>query len=176
MITILLAAGIYMQITGIGILRIIPGQIAAENCLIRDYILLIGISLPKTGKTPSQLYITDQQKGNRPITRINPFPPVRSIPTLRHSNFISTISKTQSILKIPIGVLPARSVIDTRGIDIHMNRVATSTPLNYEERETMGARVQLMIHATGKVRDVYPVVPYKPIYVEAIEIKHCVAR
>jgi hypothetical protein len=33
-----------------------------------------------------------------------------------------------------------------------------------------------MIHATGKVRDVYPVEPYKPIYVDAIEIKHWEAR
>ena len=67
-------------------------------------------------------------------------------------------------------------IVMVRGVDIHMNRVSFSTPLNYEERETMSARVQLMVHAIGKVRDVYPVEPYKPIYVEAIEIKHCDAR
>lgn len=79
---------------------------------------------------------------------------------------------------VPPDVVPGLCgyIVTVRGIDIHMNRVALSTPLNYEERETMGARVQLMVHVTGKVRDVYPVQPYKPIYVEAIEIKHCEAR
>ena len=67
-------------------------------------------------------------------------------------------------------------VVMVRGIDLHMNRVMVSTPLNYEERETMCARVQLMLHSIGKVREVKPVEPYKPIYVEAIEIKHSDAR
>jgi hypothetical protein len=79
---------------------------------------------------------------------------------------------------VPPDVIPGLTgyIVTVRGIDIHMNRMAISTPLNYEERETMGARVQLMMHAIGKVRDVYPVEPYKPIYVEAIEIKHVEAR
>ncbi|OPY30535.1 MAG: hypothetical protein A4E28_00230 [Methanocella sp. PtaU1.Bin125] len=67
-------------------------------------------------------------------------------------------------------------IVTVRGVDVHMSRVSVSTPLNHEERETMGARVQLVVHAIGKVRDVYPIEPYKPIYVEAIEIKHCDAR
>lgn len=79
---------------------------------------------------------------------------------------------------VPPDVIPGLCgyIVTVRGIDIHMNRVTMSTPFNYEEKETMGARVQLMVHAIGKVRDVYPVEPYKPIYVEAIEIKHCEAR
>ena len=79
---------------------------------------------------------------------------------------------------VPPDVIPGLCgyIVTVRGIDIHMNRVAVSTPLNYEERETMSGRVQLMVHATGKIKDVYPVEPYKPIYVEAIEIKHCDAR
>lgn len=67
-------------------------------------------------------------------------------------------------------------IVQVRGIDVHMNRMTLSTPLNYEERETMSARVQLMAHAIGKVKDVFPVEPYKPIYVDALEIKHCDAR
>ena len=67
-------------------------------------------------------------------------------------------------------------IVQVRGVDVHMNRVMMSTPLNYEERETMSARVQLMMHAIGKVKDVFPVEPYKPIYVDAIEIKQCDAR
>jgi len=79
---------------------------------------------------------------------------------------------------VPPDVVPGLCdpIVQVRGVDIHMNRVSLSTPLNYEERETMGARVQLMVHAIGKVRDVYPIEAYKPIYVEAIEIKHYEAR
>jgi hypothetical protein len=79
---------------------------------------------------------------------------------------------------VPPDVVPGLcgQIVAVRGIDVHMSRVTMSTPLNFEERETMGARVQLMIHASGKVRDVYPVEPYKPIYVDAIEIKHFEAR
>lgn len=93
----------------------------------------------------------------------------------------STIKPTDQIFiteAVPPDLTPGLCghIVTVRGIDIHMNRVSFSTPLNYEERETMSARVQLMVHAIGKVRDVYPVEPYKPIYVEAIEIKHCDAR
>ncbi len=79
---------------------------------------------------------------------------------------------------VPPDVIPGLlgHIVTVRGIDIHMNRVAVATPLNFEERETMSARVQLMVHASGKVRDVYPVEAYKPIYVDAIELKHFEAR
>jgi hypothetical protein len=79
---------------------------------------------------------------------------------------------------VPPDVIPGHCghIVQVRGVDVHMNRVTFSTPLNYEERETMSARVQLTVHAIGKVKDVFPVEPYKPIYVDAIEIKHCDAR
>ncbi|HUL62056.1 MAG TPA: DUF473 domain-containing protein [Methanocella sp.] len=79
---------------------------------------------------------------------------------------------------VPPDVIPGLCghIVTVRGIDVHMNRVAVATPLNFEERETMSARVQLMVHASGKVRDVFPVEAYKPIYVDAIELKHFEAR
>ncbi len=79
---------------------------------------------------------------------------------------------------VPPDVVPGLCghIVQVRGVDIHMNRMTLSTPLNQEERETMSARVQLLVHAIGKVRDVFVVEPYKPIYVDAIEIKHCDAR
>ena len=79
---------------------------------------------------------------------------------------------------VPPDVVPGLCghIVQVRGVDVHMNRMTLSTPLNYEERETMSARVQLMVHAIGKVKDVFPVEPYKPIYVDALEIKHCDAR
>lgn len=79
---------------------------------------------------------------------------------------------------VPPDVIPGLCghIVQVRGVDVHMNRMTLSTPLDHEERETMSARVQLLVHAIGKVRDVYQVEPYKPIYVDAIEIKHCDAR
>jgi len=79
---------------------------------------------------------------------------------------------------VPPDVIPGLcgQIVTVRGIDVHMNRVAMLTPLNFEERETMSARVQFMIHATGRVRDVFPVEPYKPIYVDVIELKHFEVR
>lgn len=67
-------------------------------------------------------------------------------------------------------------IATVRGVDIHMQRISIGTPLEFEERETMAGRVQLMLHSQGKVKDVYRVDPYKPIYVDAIEIKVCDAR
>ena len=79
---------------------------------------------------------------------------------------------------VPPDVVPGLfgQIVAVRGIDIHMRRTTLTTPLNFEERETMAGRIQLMVHASGRVRDVYPVEPYRPIYVDAIEIKHYEAR
>jgi hypothetical protein len=63
-----------------------------------------------------------------------------------------------------------------RGIDVHMNRVAIATPLDYEEREAMIGRVQLVLQSGGKVREVPRAGPYKPIYVDVIELRSCEAR
>lgn len=79
---------------------------------------------------------------------------------------------------VPPDVVPGLCghIASVKGVDIHMNRVTFETPLNYEERETMAGRVQLILHSVGKVKEVLPVTPYKPIYVNALEIKSCEAR
>lgn len=63
-----------------------------------------------------------------------------------------------------------------KGVDIRMHRMTYASQANVEERETLSGRIQLILHATGKVREVYPVEIYKPIYVEAIEVAMCEAR
>jgi hypothetical protein len=67
-------------------------------------------------------------------------------------------------------------IATVRGIDIHMNRVAVATPLDYEEREAMIGRVQLVLQSAGKVREVPHADPYRPLYVDVIELKSCEAR
>lgn len=63
-----------------------------------------------------------------------------------------------------------------RGVDIRMHRMTYTTQANIEERETLSGRIQLILHSTGKVRDVYPIEVYKPVYVDAIEVAMCEAR
>lgn len=63
-----------------------------------------------------------------------------------------------------------------KGVDIRMHRMTYSTQANLEERETLSGRIQLILHSTGKVREVYQVEIYKTIYVDAIEVAMCEAR
>lgn len=63
-----------------------------------------------------------------------------------------------------------------KGVDIRMHRMTYSTQTNLEERETLSGRIQLILHSSGKVRDVYHVEAYKPVYVDAIEVTMCEAR
>ena len=63
-----------------------------------------------------------------------------------------------------------------KGVDIRMHRMTYTSQANVEERETLSGRIQLILHSTGKVREVYPVEVYKPIYVDAIEVAMCEAR
>jgi hypothetical protein len=79
---------------------------------------------------------------------------------------------------VPPDVVPGLCghIATVRGIDVHMNRVAIATPLDYEEREAMIGRVQLVLQSGGKVREVPRADPYKPIYVDVIELRSCEAR
>lgn len=67
-------------------------------------------------------------------------------------------------------------IATVKGVDIRMHRMTYTTQANVEERETLSGRIQLILHSTGKVREVYPVEIYKPIYVDAIEVTMCEAR
>ena len=79
---------------------------------------------------------------------------------------------------VPPDVVPGLNgyIATIRGIDIHMYRTQMSTPLNFEEREMMAGRVQLVLHAYAKVRSVPKIEPYQPIMVDVIELQHCEAR
>jgi hypothetical protein len=63
-----------------------------------------------------------------------------------------------------------------KGVDIRMHRITYTIQANIEERETLTGRIQLILHSSGKVREVYPVEAYKPVYVDAIEVTMCEAR
>lgn len=63
-----------------------------------------------------------------------------------------------------------------RGIDIRMHRVSYGYPGGSEEVETMAARVQLKISARARIRQVNPIEMYKPITIDAFEIRSCEAR
>ena len=63
-----------------------------------------------------------------------------------------------------------------KGVDIRMHRMTYATQSNVEERETLSGRIQLILDSSGKIRDVFPVEIYKPVMVDAIEVKICEAR
>ncbi|MCD1294947.1 DUF473 domain-containing protein [Methanocella sp. CWC-04] len=67
-------------------------------------------------------------------------------------------------------------ITTVRSTDIRMHRITYGTSDSLEERETMSARIQLVVNARGKVRSVTQLENYKPVIVDVIDVHTCEAR
>lgn len=62
-----------------------------------------------------------------------------------------------------------------KGIDVRMHSIAYGGFGTLEERETMAARIQLVLESDGRVKSVLPIRVYEPVFVDVIEVKRCEA-